>query len=91
VGLFGYFPTYSLGNIYAGELFEKLSADVPSLQEDLGQGDTKAALAWLGQNIHQHGSLYEPRETIKRAVGHAPTSAPLLAYLNKKFGEIYGL
>lgn len=91
VGLFGYFPTYSLGNIYAGELFKKLSVDVPSLQDDLGQGDTTKALAWLRENIHQHGSLYEPRETIIRAVGHAPTSAPLLAYLNAKFGEIYNL
>ncbi len=91
VGLFGYFPTYSLGNIYAGELFDKMSVDVPNLQDDLGQGDTKQALAWLRENIHQHGSLYEPRETIKHAVGHAPTAAPLLAYLNAKFGEIYGL
>ena len=91
VGLFGYFPTYSLGNIYAGELYEKLSDDVPMLQEELAQGDTKAALVWLGEHIHRHGSLYEPRDTIKQAVGHRPTSAPLLAYLNTKFGEIYKL
>ncbi|MDA9789562.1 carboxypeptidase M32 [Amylibacter sp.] len=91
VGLFGYFPTYSLGNIYAGELYDKLSVDVPNLHDDLGQGKTQDALAWLGKNIHQHGSLYEPRDTIKRAVGHAPTAAPLLAYLNNKFGEIYEL
>jgi carboxypeptidase Taq len=91
VGLFGYFPTYSLGNIYAGELFEKLTIDVPTLQDDLGQGNTKEALKWLRTNIHQSGSLYEPRDTIKRAVGHQPTAAPLLAYLNAKFGEIYGL
>ena len=91
VGLFGYFPTYSLGNIYAGELYEKLSDDVPTLQEDLAQGDTKAALAWLSEHIHRCGSLYEPSDTIKQAVGHPPTSAPLLAYLNTKFGEIYKL
>lgn len=91
VGLFGYFPTYSLGNIYAGELFAKMSDDVPDLQGELAQGNTTSALGWLGQNIHRHGSLYEPRETITRAVGHAPTAAPLLAYLNQKFGEIYKL
>jgi len=91
VGLFGYFPTYSLGNIYAGELFAKMSKELPTLQQDLGQGDTTTALGWLRQHIHQSGSLYEPRETMKRAVGHQPTAAPLLAYLNDKFGEIYGL
>jgi carboxypeptidase Taq len=91
VGLFGYFPTYSLGNIYAGELFEKLTVDVPTLRDDLGQGNTKEALKWLRSNIHHSGSLYEPRDTIKRTVGHQPTAAPLLAYLNTKFGEIYGL
>ncbi|WP_069299155.1 carboxypeptidase M32 [Neptunicoccus sediminis] len=91
VGLFGYFPTYSLGNIYAGELFEAMSGDLPELQADLGKGDTKAALAWLGDKIHRFGALYEPRETITRAVGHAPTAEPLLAYLNTKFGDIYKL
>ena len=91
VGLFGYFPTYSLGNIYAGELYEKLLVDVPELHADLGLGDTRAALTWLRTNIHRHGSFYEPRDTIKRAVGHRPTSAPLLAYLKSKFGEIYKL
>jgi carboxypeptidase Taq len=91
VGLFGYFPTYSLGNIYAGELFAAMSTDLPQLQNDLGQGDTTAALAWLSSKIHQHGALYTPRETITRAVGHQPTAAPLLAYLNTKFGEIYAL
>lgn len=91
VGLFGYFPTYSLGNIYAGELFAKMSDEIPELQVNLAQGNTTAALGWLRQNIHQHGSLYEPRDTIENAVGHTPTAAPLLGYLNQKFGAIYQL
>lgn len=90
-GLFGYFPTYSLGNIYAGELYARLRADVPTLDNDLGQGQTVPAMAWLRERIHQHGSFYEPTEVMRLAVGHVPTAGPLLTYLKEKFGGIYGL
>ncbi|MEM7438655.1 MAG: carboxypeptidase M32 [Pseudomonadota bacterium] len=90
-GLFGYFPTYSLGNIYAGELYARLREDVPTLDRDLEGGDTTAAIAWLRENIHRHGSFYEPTEVMERAVGHTPTAAPLLRYLQAKFGAIYNL
>ncbi len=91
VGLFGYFPTYSLGNIYAGELYDCLAADVPDFQNDLANGQTNRAVAWLGEKIHRHGSVHEPRDVISNAIGHAPDEAPLLRYLNAKFGEIYRL
>lgn len=89
VGLMGYFPTYTLGNIYAGELFVGLQADLPELAGDLAKGDASAAVAWLGDKIHQYGGVYQPSQVIERAVGHAPTEAPLRAYLNQKFGDIY--
>jgi len=89
VGLMGYFPTYSLGNIYAGELFVGLKQDLPDLDAGLARGDASKAVAWLGDKIHQHGGVYEPSKTIEMAVGHVPTEAPLLAYLNQKFGDIY--
>ncbi|MEM9851263.1 MAG: carboxypeptidase M32, partial [Pseudomonadota bacterium] len=90
-GLFGYFPTYSLGNIYAGALYEALRAAVPTLDDDLAAGDTRAALGWLRQAVHAHGSLYEPAEVIERATGTKPTGAPLLRYLTAKFEDIYAL
>ncbi|MEP0961608.1 MAG: carboxypeptidase M32 [Roseobacter sp.] len=91
VGLFGYFPTYSLGNVYAGCLHEALRADVPDLDTQLDKGDTRSATAWLGQNVQRFGGLYEPRDVITRACGNAPTEAPLLSYLQKKFSDIYKL
>ncbi|WP_299768171.1 carboxypeptidase M32 [uncultured Tateyamaria sp.] len=91
VGLFGYFPTYSLGNVYAGCLHEALRAAVPNLDAQLAQGDTSAATAWLRDNLQTHGSLYEPREVIERASGRSPGPEPLVAYLRNKFAGIYRL
>lgn len=91
VGLIGYFPTYSLGNVYAGCLYDGLRGAVPTLDEDLSVGNTDAATAWLRQNVQTHGGLYEPRDVIERASGSAPTEAPLLGYLKTKFSDIYGL
>lgn len=90
VGLFGYFPTYSLGNVYAGCLYQSLRAAVPGLDDALVQGDTSGATAWLKGNVQTHGGLRTPRDTIIHACGFEPTEAPLLEYLEQKFGEIYG-
>ncbi len=91
VGLFGYFPTYSLGNVYAGCLNEAMRKALPNLDAELAKGDTSSATAWLGANVQTHGGLYEPRAVIEQASGQAPSEAPLLGYLKDKFSGIYGL
>lgn len=91
VGLFGYFPTYSLGNVYSGCLYQALRRDVPGLDGQLAAGDTSAATAWLRQNLQQFGGLRSPRDTIIHAAGMEPSHQPLLSYLNEKFGLIYDL
>ncbi|NQY59728.1 carboxypeptidase M32 [Cognatishimia sp.] len=91
VGLFGYFPTYSLGNVYAGCLNAAMRAAVPDLDQQLARGDTSAATGWLGENLQQHGGLRKPVDTIMHATGSEVSPAPLLDYLELKFGEIYGL
>ncbi|WP_299959203.1 carboxypeptidase M32 [uncultured Roseobacter sp.] len=91
VGLFGYFPTYSLGNVYAGCLHEAMRAALPDLDSQFAQGDISGATAWLRENVQTHGGLYEPRDVIANARGAAPSEAPLLAYLKEKFTGIYGL
>ncbi|MDW3225675.1 MAG: carboxypeptidase M32 [Paracoccaceae bacterium] len=91
VGLFGYFPTYSLGNVYAGCLHDAMRAALPGLDEDLARGDTSPATAWLRENVQTHGGLYEPRDVIAKATGAQASEAPLLAYLKSKFSGIYGL
>lgn len=91
LGLFGYFPTYTLGNVYAGCLHARLRADVPDLDAALARGDTAPATTWLRDKVQRHGGLYPAQEVIARAIGQDPTEAPLLAYLEAKFGAIYGL
>lgn len=91
VGLFGYFPTYSLGNVYAGCLFAAMRAEVAGLDEALRRGETAPATAWLGEKVQRHGGLYAPREVIERASGGPVSEGPLLDYLEAKFGALYGL
>ncbi|QPM89620.1 carboxypeptidase M32 [Pseudooceanicola algae] len=91
IGLFGYFATYSLGNVYAGCLAEALRRDVPDLDAALAEGNTVPATAWLGEKVQRHGGLYEPRETITLACGQAPNAGPLLDYIETKFSDLYDL
>ena len=91
VGLMGYFPTYSLGNVYAGCLYQALRAARPGLDAELARGDLGGATGWLREKVQRHGALRGPRETIEAACGFAPSEAPLLDYLEAKFGALYDL
>jgi carboxypeptidase Taq len=91
VGLFGYFPTYSLGNVYAGCLYAALRRDVPDLDDRLAAGDLTAATGWLGDRVQRHGSLMTPAEVIAQACGHEPGPGPLLDYIEAKFAALYDL
>jgi len=91
VGLFGYFPTYSLGNVYAGCLYGSLRGAVPDLDSELAKGETSQATTWLRENVQQHGGFFAPREVISRASGMEPTEEPLLDYLETKFTTLYNL
>jgi len=88
-GLFGYFPTYTLGNVYAGCLNEAMRVAIPDLDAQLIEGDTTAAANWLRETVQRFGALRTPRGTIARATGAEPTVGPLLAYLEAKFGALY--
>jgi carboxypeptidase Taq len=90
-GSFGYFPTYSLGNLYAGCLHRALRAAVPDLDADLARGDLGRATAWLRDRVQRHGGLMEPRAVITQACGCDPHEGPLLDGLEAKFGALYGL
>ena len=90
-GLFGYFPTYSLGNVYAGGLHAALRSDLPDLDAALASGDLAPATTWLQDKVQRHGGLFEPAEVIEKACGAAIGPAPLLDYLDAKFGAIYAL
>ena len=91
VGLFGYFPTYTLGNVYAGCLYDALRDAVPDLDEALARGEAAPAVEWLRENLQRHGGLYGTRDLIEQATGAAISEEPLLNYLETKFSEIYRL
>lgn len=91
VGLFGYFPTYALGNVYAGCLNAALRRDVSGVDEALEAGDPGPALEWLRENLQRHGGLRSPRETIVHATGDEISEAPLLDYLDAKYGALFGV
>ena len=88
-GLFGYFPTYTLGNIYAGCLFEKISDTNNEALNKIQYGDFADILEWLKKNIYVYGSTEKPENIISNAIEKNIDEKPLIDYLNKKFNEIY--
>ena len=91
VGLFGYFPTYSLGNIYAACLDRAMRADLPERDELLRRGETTPVLDWLRRKIHDRGRVLGAPDLIAEATGLPPSAQPLVDYLEAKFGALYDL
>jgi len=90
-GLFGYFPTYTLGNVYAAQLFSKLQEDLGDLEEAFARGEFAPLLAWLREKIHVHGRRYRPRKLLQQATGESPDAMYLISYLRARFGNIYDI
>jgi carboxypeptidase Taq len=90
-GYFGYFPTYALGNLISVQLWEKLQGDIPDLVEQIRAGKFEALLVWLRDKIYRHGNKFEVQELVQRVTGSKIDPEPYLRYLNRKYGEIYGL
>jgi carboxypeptidase Taq len=86
-GHFGYFATYTLGNLMAAQLWEQLRADLPAVDEHLERGEFAPVREWLGEHIHWHGRKYTQRELLRRATGQELSVAPFLAYLEAKLGD----
>lgn len=91
MGAFGYFPTYTLGNVYAGQLFEAFATDYPTWEKHLAKGELSFIKEWLQEKVYQHGRRYNSRELIKKATGKKFSEKPYLNYLNNKYQEIYRL
>ena len=89
VGLMGYFPTYTLGNLYAGCLMSAARRDVGGIDDALAHGDPSPATGWMRERVQRHGALRAPEDTIAHATGEAPSAEPLLAYLEAKFADLY--
>jgi carboxypeptidase Taq len=90
-GAFGYFPTYTLGNLYAAQFFEQARKDLGDLHAMFARGEFAPLLNWLRQNIHRHGKRYTARELVKRVTGKDLSAEPLLNHLRRKAAELYGV
>ncbi len=88
-GLVGYFPTYTLGNLYAAQFWETINKQIPDLSARMERGDFSALKRWLNENIHAHGRRYSAAELCQRLTG-APLSAdPLMRHLEGKLRALY--
>jgi carboxypeptidase Taq len=90
-GGFAYFPTYTLGNMYAAQFFEQAKKDIPGLEAGFARGEFAPLLAWLRKNVHQHGMKYRAPELVKRVTGKPLSHDALLRHLQKKASELYGV
>jgi len=88
-GLVGYFPTYTLGNLYAAQFWEKINRDQPDLEKKMARGDFTDLLAWLRRNIHRHGRRYEAAELCRKITGKELSPEPLMRHLEGKLRPLY--
>jgi carboxypeptidase Taq len=90
-GAFGYFPTYTLGNLYAGQLWETINSQITGLDSQFARGEFGTLKAWLNENIHQHGKRFRAEELCRRITGKPLSADGLLRYLEGKIRKIYGI
>jgi carboxypeptidase Taq len=88
-GAFGYFPTYTLGNLYAAMLFHQAKKDVSDLEQNIGQGNFLLLKKWLNDRVHRWGRQFTASELILRVTGQTITSEPFIQDLEEKFGNLY--
>lgn len=90
-GLFGYFPTYTLGNLHAAQFFQAARRDLGDLDRAFERGDFTPLRDWLTANIHAHGQRYRAAELCRRVTGADLSPEPFLGYLEGKLREVYRL
>ncbi|MFQ5805636.1 MAG: carboxypeptidase M32 [Phycisphaerae bacterium] len=91
MGIFGYFPTYALGNLYAAQFFAAARRALPELEEQIARGELLPLREWLRENVHRHGKRYRASELIKRVSGRELSHQAFIDYLHAKFKPLYRL
>jgi carboxypeptidase Taq len=86
----GYFPTYTLGNLYCAQFFETAIQEMPDLPKQFQKGKFDALKAWLNKNIHAHGRRYLPADLCRKVTGKPLSADPLLRHLEGKLRLLYG-
>lgn len=90
-GLIGYFPSYAIGNLIAGQLWERVNRDITDLADQLARRELAPLREWLREHVHRHGSRYGDDDLLTRAVGQSVQVMPFINYLRAKLGDVYGL
>jgi carboxypeptidase Taq len=90
-GLFGYFPSYAIGNLIAGQLWARARTDIPGLDDQLAAHELAPLREWLREHVHRHGSRYSDNELLAQAVGESVQVMPFISYLRAKLGDVYQL
>ncbi|MER3401927.1 MAG: carboxypeptidase M32 [Armatimonadota bacterium] len=90
-GMIGYFPAYTLGNLYGAMLYESAERDLGDLSAMYRKGEFAPLLAWLREKVHRHGKRYTGKELVERISGQSVSAEPLLHYFERKFGALYAL
>jgi carboxypeptidase Taq len=90
-GLLGYFPTYTLGNLYAAQLMEAARHDLGNVDSLIEAGEFQGLLQWLRDKIHCQGRCFPPDELIRQASGKSLSAEPLITYLRQKLVVAYGM
>lgn len=91
MGAFGYFPTYTLGNVLSVQFYEQALRDHPEIPAETRAGRFDTLRVWTNEKIHRHGSIYTPMELVRRVTGTGLDSGPYLNYLERKYKHIYRL
>ena len=89
-GLFGYFPSYSLGNMYAAQFLNALKKDIPDFEEKIARREMREIKKWMVDKVHRHGKLFSPSEIVMKATGEPINAVYLMDYLENKFSYVYG-
>jgi carboxypeptidase Taq len=91
LGKFGYFPTYTLGNLYGAQIYQTLRRAFPEYDERLAAEGTGFLLAWLREQIYTYGQVYTPHDLVCNVTGEDLNPEYFVAYARVKFGMLYGL
>ena len=91
IGLFGYFATYTLGNLISVQLWQKYKEHDEAWEERIRRGEFEQLREWLRREVHQHGRSYQPRDLVTRVTGRPLSTTPYLEYLESKYGELCGM
>ncbi len=91
MGGIGYFPTYTLGNMYASQFFETANEELGDLNLMFEKGEFQPLKNWLNEKIHQPGKKYRANDLVKNVTGKPLSHEPLVRHLHKKFDELYQL